>query len=391
MRALFKKSNNRGSAIIGVMIAAGMVAILGVAVQEITKAHLQSIKVARVRSFIATVELQLRAELSHPASYQSCDALSGASSCRIRSKVLTKFRLLPVPGTACAHASAGCGLVLMRNNAGTAEAIDFANPYAFGTLNSGREAVDYEFFLRYSGSDAAIMDTPVSVAISYDLLQESQLDCARIDSAKPFFAGFDNNGRAICRPLPNDCLPGEFLNEVDSGTMQTTCNRIQSSDIHCDVTQFVASFSWEKGNVLQSSCVDRRDPFDVFAMGPAVTLPLPTPTPTPTPVMPPPPKPRPPVYFPEEPVDPGPVAPNPPPVVPPPVVVAPPPVVVPPPTVILPPSPPPRTIRSSSPYCWGSGCVGGCGMWESGTIIEYSDGTTERIGVQTGGANDCGA
>lgn len=117
------------------MIAAGMVAILGVAVQEITKAHLQSIKVARVRSFIATVELQLRAELSHPASYQSCDALSGASSCRIRSKVLTKFRLLPVPGTACAHASAGCGLVLMRNNAGTAEAIDFANPYAFGTLN----------------------------------------------------------------------------------------------------------------------------------------------------------------------------------------------------------------------------------------------------------------
>lgn len=184
------------------------------------------------------------------------------------------------------------------------------------------------------------MDTPVSVAISYDLLQESQLDCARIDSAKPFFAGFDNNGRAICRPLPNDCLPGEFLNEVDSGTMQTTCNRIQSSDIHCDVTQFVASFSWEKGNVLQSGCVDRRDPFDVFAMGPAVTLPLPTPTPTPTPVM---------------------------------------------------PSPPPRTIRSSSPYCWGSGCVGGCGMWESGTIIEYSDGTTERIGVQTGGANDCGA
>lgn len=49
------------------------------------------------------------------------------------------------------------------------------------------------------------------------------------------------------------------------------------------------------------------------------------------------------------------------------------------------------TVISITPYCQGSGCQAGCGMWERGEIVTYSNGTTERRNQTTGGANDCGA
>lgn len=49
------------------------------------------------------------------------------------------------------------------------------------------------------------------------------------------------------------------------------------------------------------------------------------------------------------------------------------------------------TVISVTPYCDGNGCVMGCGMWERGDLIRYSDGTTRKTNVTTGGAYDCGA
>lgn len=276
------KSKQKGSALIGVMIAAGMIAILGIAVQEIAKANLKTVKISRIRAFISTAELQLRSQLSHPASFDGCTGVVGASSCHIRTNILSKYRMLPVPGTACSTVASGCGLILLRNQGGNPVPIDFAQPYAYGEVNSPREAMDFAFYFRYTGTDAAIKDTPVTASVPFDLLQEAQLDCGRLDPARPLFAGYDSSGRAICRRLPADCPPGQFLNEVNQNTLELTCNTIQSADIQCDLAEFVASFKWDSGNIFSSSCEPRRSPFVAF---PATILtPTPTPTVTPTPV-----------------------------------------------------------------------------------------------------------
>lgn len=292
------KSNRKGSALIGVMIAAGMIALLGVAVQEIAKANLKTVKVSRIRAFISTAELQLRSQLSHPASFEGCTGFVGASSCRIRTSILSRYRVLPVPGTACSTVASGCGLILLRNYGGNPMPIDFTQPYAHGDTNSAREAIDFAFYFRYTGTDASIKDTQVTASVPFDLLQEAQLDCGRLDPERPIFAGYDSSGRVICRALPTDCPPGQFLNEINQNTLQLTCNTFQSSDVQCDISQFIATFKWDSGNIFSSSCEPRRSPFVAFPVTtppapPVVPTPTPSPTPSPTPTVAPTPTPTP--------------------------------------------------------------------------------------------------
>ncbi|WP_415061169.1 hypothetical protein [Bdellovibrio sp.] len=282
-------NNSKGSALIGVMIAVGLVSALSLIIPEITENQLQQVKVSRVRAVFTAVELRLRSQLSHPSSFQDCST-SGVQTCKVKSKVISTYLKIPVPGTACSSAASGCGVELMQyNNTLPATALSSSSPYSGGAINSTSNSLEYSFILRYTGKDLSIKDTLVRIPVSYDLLQQDLTDCAQINPNTPYFAGYDSTtGKPICRSLKSDCSPGQFLTSVDSGTLNQSCVSISSAPVSCgDDNQFVGDFRWNSNNTFSSTCYPRKNPFGVFpkAAPPPLLPPIAKPSPVP-PVMP---------------------------------------------------------------------------------------------------------
>jgi len=186
----------------------------------------QSFRMARVKSLMATIELQVRRRALQPEAYQGCTT---PASCRVSADYFFDLARHPVAG--CKDSECAINLTGI-------------------TLDPGTKTFRAE--VNYTGGDIHPKAIQIAVTVPTELLQANNFHCGRLDPARPIFTGFDAVTNApICVGF-NQCAAEEFAHGLNLATRNLACKRLPPL-VNCGGERMISSFDW-RGGAVEHTC-----------------------------------------------------------------------------------------------------------------------------------------
>lgn len=219
----------------------------------------QNLHHLRLRSLLSVRESLARIVLSQAHLYP-CTAPSPVldyTSCAPKIDEIRSRVELAVPGCVLASGSLGplCGIV-----------VDLDPTQTFFDTATGT----MHLRLIYNGQDASLgaMGTTVELALDTLVAKGKQISCTLdANNPKPFFAGLDKTGAAICEGFGGGTCPEHaYIRSLKKGTknFEIVCKPLLASPVGCGFEKYVESYNWNGDDSYSVDCQDFRDPFSVW-------------------------------------------------------------------------------------------------------------------------------
>ncbi len=259
--------SNQGSALVTAMVATFVVGLVSVAIFQQTQVSEKQLRLPKIKSSMVLLETKVLAAVDHGNIIRACVGLPGCFE--LNPSTLAEMNI-KIPGAQCNPGETPCGAVLENAN------YDSATRIFTGTL-------------RYQGTELLVK--PVSLTMQ--MSSESWLGAsAQCPLASPLLAGFNSDGSPICRNLPPNCNPDQYISMIDpmqlnAGGSALNCQSLPS-DVTCPAGQFIGNITWNGGGGLAVTCITAVNPFTTSLGDPTsygYTAPV---TPAPLPWLPPP-------------------------------------------------------------------------------------------------------
>jgi hypothetical protein len=231
-------SNDHGSILLNAIVTTIVIAIISGALLQQSLTTLKTLRLPRVKSVMSSVEGALRHTLLQPTSYQGCSSVAGiVASCTLPVAVINRLDVI-VPG--CTPGPCGVQVVPAAGSG-----FDPATKKWTGTIV-------------YNGTEVAVKPRTLSIDVPEEILVSATVVCPDSD---PIFAGFDGDGKRVCRPINATCPAGQFLAGFNSMTLLPDCQPLPASNLVCPGgnNQYITGMAWS-GAAFSISCSARPVP-----------------------------------------------------------------------------------------------------------------------------------
>lgn len=210
----------------------------------------------RLKSIQASLESAVITKTNQPYAYKNCGS-QDMSRCEVDLSFFADVQKVAIPATEEVQCPDGvCGFYLKGPKTGPG--IYAAEP----VLDKSTIPFRFRATILYTGKAPVLAPTEINEEISTDILQSVSMNCAMLNSQKPFFSGFGSDGEPLCEGV-EPCAPGTFASALDLNTRRLECRPL-AGVARCGPEKMLTDFAWNGRSIAQVECSDKPIPSLAF-------------------------------------------------------------------------------------------------------------------------------